>query len=270
MPSRTVWAAVAAAIIFIVAAASIYYYFYQYMQPSVGPSPSPSSTPSPSQSKPLTVLTDLNWGGYAVASDFNSPKPVITSVGGSWVVPQIETSQNDTFSAIWVGIGGTVGTTLIQAGTEQDCIGGTVYYSAWFELLPSDSVTISTIEISPGDTINVSINLVDSATNLWSIYISDLSNGQIFNQNFVYGASKLSAEWIVERPNVDNSLSNLANFQDVTMSNCKAIVNGTSGNIGDFTYVQSLMTDKQKIPLVEVSNISNDGSSFNVKYLRSQ
>jgi hypothetical protein len=212
----------------------------------------------------------LNWGGYAVASDFNNPQPVITGISGSWVVPQIETSQNDTFSAIWVGIGGTVGMTLIQAGTEQDCISGTVYYSAWFELLPSNSVTIPTIEISPGDTINASINLVDSAANLWSIYLGDLSNGQSFNQDFVYDASRLSAEWIVERPTADNSLSNLANFQKVTISNCRAIVNGTLGNIADFNYVQNLMTDKQKIPLVEVSNVSNDGSSFTVTYLRSQ
>jgi hypothetical protein len=270
MTSKSFWAAVAATVIFIVAAASTYYYYYVYTQPSVGPSPTTSPSSSPPQSQTPTILTDLNWGGYAVASDFNNPQPVITGVSGSWVVPEIETSQNDTFSAIWVGIGGTVGMTLIQAGTEQDCISGTTYYSAWFELLPSDSVTISTIEISPGDTINVSINLVDSATNLWSIYISDLSNGQIFNQNFVYGASKLSAEWIVERPNVDNSLSNLANFQAVTMTNCGVIVNGTLGNIGDFIYVQTLMTDKQKTPLVEVSNISDDGSSFSVKYLKSQ
>lgn len=136
---------------------------------------------------------DLKWAGYAVAYNFSDPKPVITAVSGSWIVPQVKISHNDTFSAIWVGIGGTFGHTLIQAGTEQDSINGITYYSAWYEILPFDAVTITTMEISPGDTITTSINLISSALNMWSIELNDLSTGQSFNQDFFYDSSRLSA-----------------------------------------------------------------------------
>ncbi len=254
-------------VVFIVLVATVTYYYV-----SILPIATLSSTPSPatSSSQPPSFQTDLNWGGYAVASDFNTPQSVVTGVSGSWVVPQVETSQNDTFSAVWIGIGGTFGNTLIQTGTEQDCIGGTPYYSAWFELLPADSITIQTINVSPGDTITASISLTDPNANLWSISINDLSTEQSFTQTVAYDSSQLSAEWTVERPNVNNVLSNLANFGTVTMQNCTATLNGTMGHINDFNYIQNLMTNKQRTPLVEISDISDSGLAFTVKFLQSQ
>ncbi len=253
-------------VVFVVLVATVTYYYV-----SILPLATTSSTPPlPSSSQTTTFQTDLNWGGYAVASDFNTPQPVVTSVSGSWIVPHVETSQNDTFSAIWIGIGGTFGNTLIQTGTEQDCIGGTLYYSAWFELLPADSVTIQTIDVSPGDTIAASISLTDPNANLWSISIDDLSTGQSYTQTVTYDSSQLSAEWTVERPNVNNVLSSLANFGTVTLQNCTATLNGTLGHITDFNYIQNLMTNKQRTPLVEISDTSDGGSAFTVKFLKSQ
>jgi hypothetical protein len=266
LSSRTIWIVTMSIVIIMVVAAVTYFYVNNLLNAS----PPSTPTPSPSSSQTPPFLTDLNWGGYAVASDFNNPQPVVTEVTGSWVVPQVEVSQNDTFSAVWVGIGGTFGSTLIQTGTEQDCVGGTVYYSAWFEFLPSDSVTIQTIDVSPGDSVEASINLVDSNANQWLISIADLSSGQNFSQTLFYNSSRLSAEWTVERPGVDNALSSLANFGSVTMSNCMATVNGSLGNISDFSYVQNLMTNRHRTPLVEVSNVSDNGSSFTVKYLQPQ
>jgi hypothetical protein len=72
------------------------------------------------------------------------------------------------FSAVWIGIGGLFeqsDRTLIQMGTEQDSVYGNVTYSAWFELLPNDAVTITTINVTQGDEITASISLLDSATN---------------------------------------------------------------------------------------------------------
>ncbi len=262
LPSRIIERIATILTIAILAIATGFYY-YEYTllnNSSVGPSIS-SQTP--------TVSADLNWGGYAVASDFNNPQPIVTEVIGSWIVPQIIPTQTDTFSAIWIGIGGTFGNTLIQAGTEQDSIDGQAVYSAWFELLPQDSVTIPTINVSPGDTIDACINLVDSSTNLWMISIGDMTNGQNFVQNFTYASGQLSAEWVVERPNVNNALTGLASFGTVTMTTCMAMLNGKLGTIGNFTYVQDLMTNRQRTPLVAVSTISN-GSTFKVKYLQSQ
>jgi Peptidase A4 family len=243
------------------------YYAISYLFVSI-PSSQPSSTTTPTVPSP--VSTDLNWGGYAVASDFNNPQPKVSSVSGSWIVPTVQFSQNDAFSAVWVGIGGTFGNTLIQAGTEQDCIAGEVVYSAWFELLPADSVTITTVNVSPGDVINTSITLVDSKLNLWQILVNDLTNGQSFSQNVVYSSSQLSAEWIVERPTVNSVLSSLADFGTVSFSNCSTTVESCLGTAGEFANVKSLMSDRQGALLVDVSDLSGDGSSFSVKYLRSQ
>jgi len=258
MVTKTVWAAAAAAIIIIIVLASTYYY-YNYASPS----------PGPSQLLTPTDQADLNWAGYSVASNFSDPKPVVTGVTGSWVVPEVQISQNDTFSAVWIGIGGTFGHTLIQTGTEQDCINGTLYYSAWYELLPNYSDTITTIEVSPGDTITASINLVNSAENLWSVYISDTSTGQSFNQTFSYNSSRLSAEWVVERPDVDNKLSQVANFGSVTLSNCKATMANEVEAFGYFPSIRMFMYNMRGTRLADVSNYSSDGSSFTVEYLTS-
>jgi hypothetical protein len=214
-------------------------------------------------------LMSLDWAGYVVTSDFVSPQPLVVGINGSWTIPEVNVSQRDTFSAAWMGIGGLVegDETLIQTGTEQDSLSGTATYSAWYELLPNDSVTITTINMSQGDEITASINLVDSATNEWSIEMVDATKGQSFQENFIYDSSKLSAEWIVERPSLDSSLTTLANFGNVTFTNSRMTMNSTVGTIGNFSFARITMQNRQNRQLVTVSSLSSDGSSFTVTYL---
>jgi hypothetical protein len=190
----------------------------------------------------------------------------VVGVSGSWTVPGVHVSQGDTFSAAWIGIGGQFDETLIQTGTEQDSISGQDTYSAWYELVPNDSITITTINVSPGDKITASINLVDSATNEWSIEINDVTTGQGFKQNFFYNSSRLSAEWIVERPTVDSSLSTLADFGSITFTDSNATMDTNVGTISNFPFSRVIMQNRQNIELVAVSSLSRDGSSFTVKY----
>ncbi len=126
--------------------------------------------------------------------------------------------------------------------------------------------------ISPGDQIQASITLSNANANQWVISLSDLTTRQSFQNTFTYGASMLSAEWIVERPNVNNVLSPLANFGTMTFTNCRATVNSTTGTIGSFQTNQIIMhalirPGNEFIPLVSVSNPSADGSSFTVSYI---
>ncbi len=264
--NKTALIAFAAAVLVVVIGVAEYYALSSMLVSS----PSPGSSPNSTALQTPTVATDLNWGGYAVASDFNNPQPVVTAVSASWIVPQVTVSNDDAFSAIWVGIGGTFGNTLIQGGTEQDSIGGAAYYSAWYELLPRDSVTIQTIDVSPGDVINASVLLLDQTADLWQISITDLTSGQSFVNTFVYASSQLSAEWVVERPTVNNVLSPLANVGTVSMSKCATVVETCPGTVSQFSNIQNVMSNKQRTPLVQVSNLGSDGSSFSVKYLQSQ
>ncbi len=212
-------------------------------------------------------LVSFDWSGYCVSSDVNNPQPLVTAINGSWTVPTVTVSDVDSFSATWIGIGGQFDQTLIQTGTEQDSVGGQANYSAWYELLPNDSISIDSLTVSPGDKITASIKLADSSTNTWSIEIHDLTNGQVYQKNVVYDSAMLSGEWIVERPTVNSQISPLANFGQVTFTDCSAIIDSANGTIKSFPSTQVTMVNRQNTELANVTPLTSDGKSVTVDYL---
>jgi hypothetical protein len=218
------------------------------------------------QTNASTSLRVSQWSGYMVASDTQNRSPVVSGISATWIVPEIQFSGNNTFSGIWVGIGGYGEETLIQTGTEQESINGRFSYYAWYELLPDYLVRIPHMHIRAGETISASISLLDENANTWSIKISDITLDQNFEKVFVYDSSRLSAEWIVERPNVNNSVSTLANFGNVTFTECKATIDGVTGAIGNFSCAQLVMVGAEDNPLVSVTSLDGDGSFFTVSY----
>lgn len=138
-----------------------------------------------------------------------------------WVVPTVTppTGVAGGASALWVGVGGScenssctqTDRTLIQLGTEQDASSSGVKYSAWYEMLPSASVTIPTLTVQPGDTISASLAMVrnTSRRQIWLLRMVDGS--QTWNKLVRYKSSLLSAEWIVEAPFAGRVLP-LANY----------------------------------------------------------
>jgi hypothetical protein len=217
-------------------------------------------------SREVQSVISLDWAGYTVMSDAANPQPEVIGVNASWTVPRVGASSSDSFSAAWIGIGGQLDKTLIQTGTEHDFVNGQEAYSVWYELLPNNSITITTMNIYPGDVISASISLQSSFTNEWIIQIYDKTNGQGFSQNFVYNSSQLSAEWILERPTVNNQLTTLADFGSVTFTEAYATINGNAGTIGSFPYSYVAMNNRQNVQLTSVSSLSMNGSSFTVTY----
>jgi hypothetical protein len=212
-------------------------------------------------------LISSDWSGYTVASDLNYPQPSVTSVNGSWTVPTADVSLSNSFSAAWIGIGGQFDGTLIQAGTEQDSTNGQGTYSAWYELLNFTVVTIDSLSVVPGDRIAASISLLDPTTSIWSIEIHDVTNERSFQKNVIYDSSMLSAEWIVERPTINNRLMTLADFGQVTFTGCTATMSSTVGTVSSFPHLQIIMYNRQNTQLVSVSPLTFNGSSFTVNYL---
>ena len=159
-----------------------------------------------------------NWSGYNQGALEKST--TFHGVAGDWVVPTAsEHKANEAeYSSSWVGIGGgcldtscTAGdNTLIQAGTEQDAgpTGGPLYY-AWWEIIPAPSLVITDssnnpLPVSPGDHMHVDIT--QSAPQVWTINVKDLSRAWTFTQTVPYTSSYATAEWIEETPViVDNS-----------------------------------------------------------------
>jgi hypothetical protein len=213
--------------------------------------------------EPVSVRVS-QWSGYIVASDVQNRSPVVSSASASWKVPKIKPSENDTFSGVWLGIGGYGENTLIQIGTEQEYYNGDAVYYAWYELLPGYLVRIQSLHVRAGDTITASVSLVNENASTWSIELKDVTRGEEFNKVVVYNSSMLSAEWIVERPKVNGVVSTLADFGNVTFTECKATVDGVTGAIGNFSYTEFVMHDEDTA-LVSVSPLNEEG--FTVSYL---
>jgi hypothetical protein len=151
-----------------------------------------------------------NWSGYNQGTLEQGGK-LFSSVTGDWTVPTAtqHTSGQDEFSSDWIGIGGgcidanctATDTTLIQTGTEQDVdSGGAASYSAWWEIIPGPSLTITNMTIHAGDRMHASIAEVVPNSNVWTITISDTSDGQSYTTTVPYSSTHATAEWIQETP----------------------------------------------------------------------
>lgn len=211
-------------------------------------------------------IVSYTWAGYVVTSDALFPQPLVTSVNGSWIVPEVIPTEHNAYSAAWIGIGGQSDKTLIQCGTEHDYINGKPRYTAWYEMLPDYAITIKDFNVSPGDQISASITLLDDNINQWFIQMVNQDNGHSFRQAFSYNSSRLSAEWIVERPTVNGAITNLANFGTVTFTDISAQIADTVGPITMFPSYKIVMENNKNNQLVIISNISEDGSNFTISY----
>src|SRR4030042_2266403 len=212
--------------------------------------------------QPTQTLTSSDWAGYSRSTSLKNPQPTVTSVTGSWTVPSVTPPQGYAYSAAWIGVGGQFDQTLIQTGTQHDSLNGDQSYSAWYELLPDLPITITTMQIKPGDIIKATITQTDSITNTWSINISDQTTGQSYRTSVVYESTMLSAEWVVERPTIGNRVGALANFGSVKFTDCSATMGGKTGKITDFPSSQFTLSNRQNVALVSLSSLGQDGSSF--------
>lgn len=209
----------------------------------------------------------LSWAGYGVANIFYESNFTVLGINGSWVVPQVTACAENTYSSAWIGIGGQLDKTLIQIGTEHNCVNGKIQYMAWYETLPDYATRIYNFEVSPGDTIVASINLIDPHNNEWRLRLKDVTSGQVFSKDIFYDSTQLSGEWIVERPLVNNQMTYLSNFGSVTFTDTYLNVSCQADSVGCFRYCRVSMANDRGSQLASVSPVSADGSSFTVFFV---
>lgn len=220
--------------------------------------------------------SSTNWSGYAVSGSAGS----VTSVQGSWIVPAVSGGKRTTaYSSFWVGIDGFNSNTVEQIGTDSDLRNGIAVYYAWYEFYPNPMVQITSITISPGDTMSASVTF-NQGSNTFTVQITDVTAGQSVSQTgSVSGATESSAEWIAEAPSSRSGVLPLANFVTVNFgtdytavsSTCFATVNGVSGSIGSFgSAVQTITmvgaTRHSTYLKAQPSTLSTDGTSFSVTW----
>jgi hypothetical protein len=186
--------------------------------------------------------TSSNWFGYDQGSLEQGGK-LFNSVTAQWTVPTAtqHTAGQAEDSADWIGIGGgcidsgctATDNTLIQTGTEQDTsTTGTASYDAWYELVPAPEIQITSMTINPGDRMAASVAEAVPDSNVWTIKISDLTNGQSFSTTVPYSSSHATAEWIEETPLEIGTNAGFAALPNLTSPAFDlATVNGAPANL---------------------------------------
>jgi hypothetical protein len=151
-----------------------------------------------------------NWFGYGQGTLEQGSK-LFDSITGDWTVPAAtqHTSGQAEASSDWIGIGGgcvdagctVTDSTLIQTGTEQDVDAtGAPSYSAWWEIVPAPSISISNMTVSPGDHMHASISELANDADVWNITIQDVTKNESFSTTVPYPSTHATAEWIEETP----------------------------------------------------------------------
>jgi hypothetical protein len=202
--------------------------------------------------------TALNWAGYV------SDSGTYTSVSGSWVIPTVANQDGSSADATWVGIGGVLSHDLIQAGTEAvpDSNGG-IDYQAWYELLPSGSVTVP-LTVHAGDSMTATITEQSGAADTWLITIADVTTGKSYSTTVNYASSLSSAEWIEEMPAGVGTRISLDDFGTVQFTGGMTTKDGSSVSIAGSGAVSLTMANDADQPLAIPSVLGGDGESFSV------
>src|SRR5436190_11350587 len=166
-----------------------------------------------------------NWFGYNQGT-LEQGGTMFHSISGDWTVPTASshTPGTDEASSDWIGIGGgcidascTVGDpSLIQTGTEQDVdSSGHPSYSAWWEVIPAPSISIS-MTVDAGDHMHASIAEVVSGANVWKITLQDVTRNETFTTTVPYTSTHATAEWIEETPHEIGTNAGFAALPNLT------------------------------------------------------
>jgi hypothetical protein len=182
--------------------------------------------PAPAPSARVNANQSNNWFGYNQGTLEQGSK-LFHSVSGDWTVPTAtqHAAGKSASSSDWIGIGGgcvdatctVTDNTLIQTGTEQDVsASGAASYSAWWEVIPGPSLSISSFPVSPGDHMHADITEAVSGSEVWNITLTDVTKGKTFTQTVPYSSSYGTAEWIEETPLLIGTGAGLAPLPNLT------------------------------------------------------
>jgi len=235
--------------------------------------PQPYSRPFPLKVRPGRLLSfgaraSSNWAGYNLGYVSDGRK-LFGQVSGTWTVPttSLHASENE-YSVNWVGIGGgcidkncfAVDPTLIQAGTGQYInSSGQRSYFAWWEIIPGPILEIANFPVRGGDNVFVDIRLKVAFSDIWKIKIVNSTTGQTFTTTVPYGSTRLTAEWIEERPSVGGLPAPLPSLTNPRFNN--AVVNKAATNLQPGSAI-NMVNGSQR--LATPSNPDPDHNGFNV------
>jgi hypothetical protein len=211
-----------------------------------------------------------NWFGYNQGALEQGGK-LFTAITGDWTVPTARqhTKGNDEYSSDWIGIGGgcvdagcLVGdSTLIQTGTEQDVsAAGKASYSAWWEIIPGPSLTITNFNVSPGNRMHADIHELVGDANVWSITLTNLTTGQTYSTTVPYTSTHATAEWIEETPLIIGTGAGFAPLPNLTRTPFdNATTNGAPAGLQASEEMQLVDANNRVIGAPSAPDFDHDG-----------
>jgi hypothetical protein len=159
--------------------------------------PPTTTVPGTVPPAPVSDEESSNWSGY---SSTGGP---YTVVKGTFTVPSpVAGTSPRAEVAEWVGVDGTSASdpSLIQAGVDEQADPNSPSgfdYSPWWEILPAVATPITTVTVSPGDQVTVTIWQVSGSS--WEINLLDDTTGKSFSTpSEHYTGPGSTAEWVVE------------------------------------------------------------------------
>jgi hypothetical protein len=225
------------------------------------------------------AVSSTNWSGYAAESSFSSPQSnYFTSVSGSWVVPAVKAPPTAAYSSFWVGLDGYSSSSVEQIGTDSDVDShGVAHYYAWYEMYPNPSFQITSITVSPGDTVSASVTYGSYANNNnFQLQITDTPVGGTAQTATILqkstSAKLSSAEWIAEAPSASFfRILPLADFGTVNFSQGAATStsNSTPAPIGTGPWANTAINMTTRTGVLKATTSSLDtttASNFSVTW----
>lgn len=202
--------------------------------------------------------TSGNWSGSVVFLPPTADNS-FQWITGRWTVPNPYPSDSHVDHASeWIGIDGDGGSNdVLQAGTETMTTFWGPFCYVWWEWFPKNEVAISSFPVAPGDIMQCL--LCTGAPTSGTFYLLNVSR-RIHTSFTVTAPSGTSlvgncAEWIVERPAVDGSLTSLANYGLVYFDEGFAGYEETQTNLGSGTLLTMVGSSgfPLSVPTVEAS-----------------
>jgi hypothetical protein len=174
------------------------------------------------------ITTSNNWSGYAIIGPNGQFAKWGSEITGTYIepAPGCDSSQGDKHMSTWVGIDGYGSPDVLQTGTEIDLTCPTPFASptnvvhyAWYEWFPAYSIQINNLAVRPGDRINVAVFTSDGTHRFVSIENASTFQTLTLDMTPPSGTALVgnSVEWVVERPEINGVLTNLAYYGSIAM-----------------------------------------------------
>ncbi|MGI8761705.1 MAG: G1 family glutamic endopeptidase [Jatrophihabitantaceae bacterium] len=208
-----------------------------------------------------TSVAYYNWAGYA---DDNSSGTTYLSVSGHWTQPTMTCPTHEYQVAVfWVGLDGFNNGTVEQDGTLAECYEGVAYYYTWWEMYPTNSITIVG-NAKAGDAVTASVLYSSGKFHLRVTDVTTPAASLLETEACGAGltCARASAEWIAETPSQARGYYPLPDFATWHLLSAHVTGGATRGVISSFPDDVIDLISIAPYNLATTSTLAPTGTSF--------